>query len=389
MPRTPLTRGDFIKLAGLGLGGLAFRFRSSTESLQPTDVSLQPPVNGLQHRLLARAGNQLAEFPQAERLGRVLGDKVEVKARPNDESPTVKELFTDAVVVWLSEVVGSRLLWNHQRYVETPEGYIYSPNLQPVRNQSNQPLTILPGPEGAWVEVTVPFADLTLANPPARSPWLEYTSTPRLYYGQVMWVDQIKTDEQGQVCYRVLERYGSYGDIFWAPAEAFRLIPAEEMSPIHPEMQDKLVVVDVTYQTMACFEGSEEVYFCRVSTGPKIASKESSQSNDDSGGKWATPPGKHTIWRKLVSVHMTGGTSGGGYDLPGIGWTTLFASKGMAIHSTFWHNSFGVPMSHGCVNAAPEDARWVFRWTAPEVPLDTGDITISGQGSTRVLVKES
>jgi hypothetical protein len=51
---------------------------------------------------------------------------------------------------------------------------------------------------------------------------------------------------------------------------------------------------------------------------------------------------------------MAGGTASGGYDLPGIAWTVLFATGGVAIHSTFWHNNFGVPMSHGCVNAAPE-----------------------------------
>jgi len=387
MPRQSLTRGDFIKLAGLSLGSLAFRFLPSATGFQSN--SLQPSAFDLQPLVLAKAGSGLSDFPHEERLGRVLGGKVEVKARPDDESPTVKELYEDTVVIWLCEVVGSRPLWNHQRYVETPEGYIYSPNLQPVRNQPNQPLAMLPGSEGMWVEVTVPCVDLVLANPPARSPWLEYTTIPRLYYSQVMWANQIKTDEQGQVWYQVLERYGSFGDIFWAPAEAFRPIQAEEMSPIRPEVEEKLVVVDVTYQTMACFEGKDEVYFCRVSTGPKIASIEYAQSKESSEGKWATPPGKHTIWRKLISVHMTGGTTGGGYDLPGIGWTTLFASKGMAIHSTFWHNSFGVPMSHGCVNATPEDAQWVFRWTAPEVPFDTGDITISGQGSTRVLVVES
>ena len=368
MSREHLTRGDFIKLTGLSLGSLALRF-------QPPEFL--PGLIGL------------PEFPEAERLGRVLGTKVEVKARPDDESPTVKELFEDSVVVWLQELVGSRLLWNHQRYVETPDGYIYSPNLQPVRNQPNQPLTALPAPEGMWVIVSVPYADLILANPPARSPWLEYTSTPRLYYSQVMWVDQIKIDDQGQSWYRVLEKFGSYGDVFWAVAEAFRPINDEEISSIRPEVEDKLVIIDLTYQTMACYEGEEEVFFCRVSTGPNIASKDTAQSNDAPGGKWATPPGKHTIWRKLVSVHMTGGTTGGGYDLPGIGWTTLFASKGMAIHSTFWHNSFGVPMSHGCVNALPDDAQWVFRWTAPEVPPKIGDITVSGQGSTRVMVLAS
>ena len=365
-----------MKLAGLSLGGLAWQ-------LNPLVGFPRPPVNDIQDMELADARSRQAEFPQAERLGRVLGSKVEVKAHPDEESSTVNELHEDSVVVWLHELVGSRPLWNHQRYVETPEGYIYSPNLQPVRNLPNQPLSTLPTSEGMWVEVTVPYVDLVLANPPARSPWLEYTPTPRLYYSQVMWVDQIKTDEQGQIWYRTLERYGSFGDIFWASAEAFRPVQAEEISPLHPEVEEKLVVVDVTYQTMACYEGNHEVYFCPVSTGPKIA------STDSEGGKWATPPGKHSIWRKLVSIHMTGGTAGGGYDLPGIGWTTLFASKGMAIHSTFWHNSFGVPMSHGCVNATPEDARWIFRWTSPQVPYETGDITISGQGSTKVLVQES
>jgi hypothetical protein len=46
-------------------------------------------------------------------------------------------------------------------------------------------------------------------------------------------------------------------------------------------------------------------------------------------------------------------------------------------------------MSHGCVNATPEDALWIFRWTSPQVPFDKGDVTISGQGSTKVLVQES
>jgi hypothetical protein len=333
-----------------------------------------------------RLGNilpSLAEFPAQERLGRVLGGKVEVKARPDEESTTVKEIFEDSVVPWLREGVGSRPLWNDQRYVETPDGFIYASNLQPVRNSPNVPVKALPDTNGMWVEVSVPYVDIALANPPGRSPWLEYTSSPRLYYSQIMWVDQIMTDEQGSVYYRVSDRYGSFGDYFWAAAEAFRPIEPEEFSPIHPEVEDKLVVVDLTYQSLSCIENGTEVYYCRVSTGPKITNK----ANPNSG--WATPIGKHTIWRKLISVHMTGGTTGGGYDLAGIGWTTLFASKGMAIHSTFWHNSYGLPQSHGCVNCKPEDAMWIFRWTMPIVPPEPGDVTLSGQGSTKVLVQET
>jgi len=135
-------------------------------------------------------------------------------------------------------------------------------------------------------------------------------------------------------------------------------------------------------QSLSCLEGEHEVYFCRVSTGGKW-DKDGNPSED-----WATPLGKHSIWRKLVSVHMTGGSSGGGYDLAGIGWTTLFSSNGVAIHSTFWHNSYGIPKSHGCVNAQPEDAKWVFRWTNPSAPYASGDVTISGTGSTKVEVIE-
>jgi len=356
-----VSRRDFLKAAAAGLGAawLPGAFTGF-------------PFAGYRATPLA-----LPEFPSGDLLGRVLGSKVEVKARPDEDSPTVKELFEDSVVVWQREVVGRRPLWITQRFIETSEGYIYAPNLQRVWNRPNIPITTLAAPEGMWVEVTVPYVDIVLANPPARSPWLEYTATPRLYYSQVMWVDQIQTDPSGQVLYRLSDRYGGFGDFFWAVAEAFRPIQPEEYAPLHPEVEEKLVQVNLSDQTLSCYEGSTEVYFCRVSTGPKL------------GGKsWATPLGKHTIWRKLVSVHMTGGTSGG-YDLAGIGWTTLFASKGMAIHSTFWHNNYGIPQSHGCVNAYPDDALWIFRWTQPDVPAGVGDITVSGQTSTQVLVYET
>jgi lipoprotein-anchoring transpeptidase ErfK/SrfK len=85
---------------------------------------------------------------------------------------------------------------------------------------------------------------------------------------------------------------------------------------------------------------------------------------------------------------MAGGTNADGWDLIGIAWTQLFVGEGVALHSTFWHNNFGEPMSHGCVNLRPQDAKWIFRWTRPPIPPETGDITISGPGSTRVIVVE-
>lgn len=328
-------------------------------------------------------------FPQAEHLGRVVWWGSELKTRPSTNSQTIRTLREDEVLPWLRIAVGSHFETN-QNWVETPEGYIWAPHVQPVRNLPNQPLVELPpssrGP-GFWAEVSVPFVDLTLDNPPARAPWtqgrLEITPGLRLYYSQVIWIDDLRTGADGQVYYRVNEPYGSPGDIFWAEAEAFRPIEPAEIEPINPEVEEKRILVDIGRQAMHCYEGSQEVYYCRISSGALF---------DYQGNKvdaWETPYGRHPIWRKLISLHMSGGTTGGGWDLPGIAWTTLFVGSGVAIHSTFWHNNFGVPMSHGCVNASPEDARWVFRWTTPHVEYDPGDQTVALPGGTIIEVVDA
>ncbi len=146
-----------------------------------------------------------APFPDSPRLGRVCVGKVEVKSRPDIGSQTVGVLYEDAVVPWLRERVGSYPLAINQTFVETPDGYIYAPVLQPVENHPNTLLDGLPqtslGP-GMWAEVTVPWAPVVLDNPPPRSPWLKNTDSPRLYYSQVLWIDEIETDDGGQVWYR-------------------------------------------------------------------------------------------------------------------------------------------------------------------------------------------
>ena len=359
-----ITRRDFLRLASLGLGSLGLR-------------------------PLGRLFN-LQDFPESERLGRVNVGRVDVKAQPDADSQTLSTIYEDSVVPWLREIPGRNLYRTNQRWVETPDGYIWSPYLQPVQNHPNQASDSLAqaGAEtGLWAEVSVPFVDLLLDNPPARSPWLEYKlehgPSPRLYYSQIVWIDQTRTDSAGKVWYRVNERYGTYGDIFWAAGEAFRPLSEDEFSPINPQVEDKRVVVDVDYQTLSCYEGNSEVYFARISSGAKF------NARGERVDVWETPVGRFPIWRKLVSLHMSGGTTGGGWDLPGIGWVSLFVGSGVAVHSTYWHNNFGEPMSNGCVNARPEDARWVFRWTQPAVPYEPGDVTVSLPGGTIIEVVEA
>ena len=127
-----ISRREFLKATAVGLGSFYLH-----------------PISGL---LSVVKASVLPEFPQAERLGRILDGKVLLKARPDVDSSDVGELYEDDIVTWLREVVGSRPLWNNQRFVETPDGYIYAPNLQPVRNLPNKAVGELTTPEGMWTE---------------------------------------------------------------------------------------------------------------------------------------------------------------------------------------------------------------------------------------------
>jgi lipoprotein-anchoring transpeptidase ErfK/SrfK len=80
-----------------------------------------------------------------------------------------------------------------------------------------------------------------------------------------------------------------------------------------------------------------------------------------STGTWQTPTvtGKYKVWIKLRSSDM----SGPGYYLPDVPYVMYFY-KGYGIHGTYWHNNFGTPMSHGCVNLTIPDAEWLYNFSA-------------------------
>lgn len=85
-----------------------------------------------------------------------------------------------------------------------------------------------------------------------------------------------------------------------------------------------------------------------------------------SSGRWApTPTGNYNIWIKLASTRMRGGSQALGtyYDLPNVPCTMYFY-KGYGLHGAYWHNNFGHPMSHGCINMRPSEACQLFSWAS-------------------------
>lgn len=112
---------------------------------------------------------------------------------------------------------------------------------------------------------------------------------------------------------------------------------------------ERWIEVNLTQQRVYGWEGSTLVHNYLVSTG-----------------LWApTPTGDYRIWTKLASTTMKGGSKALGtyYYLPNVPCTMYFY-KGYGLHGTYWHNNFGHPMSHGCVNMRTSEACAIFNWAS-------------------------
>ena len=117
----------------------------------------------------------------------------------------------------------------------------------------------------------------------------------------------------------------------------------------------KRILVDRSEQKLYAYEGDTLFLEVSISTGRDLT---------------PTPRGVFTVYRKTPSRYMQGplhGISDQYYDLPGVPWNMYFTEEGGAIHGAYWHEEFGTPWSHGCVNLPLEAAETLYYWT----PLGT------------------
>lgn len=280
---------------------------------------------------------------------------------PTTASEELGYYITDTTVKINETTVGEPKENHNPLWLRTDDGWVHSVYVQPVQDNKNEPVWDIP-PNGFLAEVTVPWTQ-AWSNKDGK-----LKRAYRFYYASTHWVSLVSKDDYGYVWYRVIDDLkGGYTYIL---AEHLRRLPPEELTPITPEIQDKKIVINLNEQKLSAYENGRAVMTARVSTGLYEGD---------------TPKGEFSVERKQPSRHMAADESrGNGFDLPGVPWVSFISWTGVSMHGTYWHNGYGEPRSHGCINLSPQAAKWLYRWTNPVVPPE--EDYVETKDGTRVLV---
>ena len=149
-------------------------------------------------------------------------------------------------------------------------------------------------------------------------------------------------------------------DGFWMKEQDVVRVNKMRKRPAWAKKNRKWIDVSILKQALVAYEGDTPVYVTLVSTGVDgIGDPEETHS---------TIQGAFLIHTKHVSATMDSDETGDEFDLRDVPFVQYF-TEGYALHAAYWHDDFGTPRSHGCVNLSPRDAAWLFGWTTPEVPV--------------------
>ena len=342
-----ISRRRFLGLCGLSMAGLALPQRVWADSV------IENPHNS--RDIL---------------LGRVTQNGIKLYDAPSAEANVLKTLVMDSLreitdVTISKDEHSSNRIW----YELEGMGFTHSGRIQPVKKKFNPTFQGIPE-DGTLGEITIPFVD---AYSHARK---DSQKKYRYYYGSTFWVLGKTSDATGLCWYELFD--DRYYRSYFVPGYAVRLVPKSELTPISPDVppQEKEINIDLETQSLTAYEGEIPVFMSRISSGVFLRE-----------GGFTTPKGTYYTSRKRPCRHMANAPNEDytGFDLPGVPWVSYFTSDGIALHGAYWHNDFGVPHSHGCVNMTPEAAKWIYRWTTPIVPHD--QYFFSDETGTRVIVQ--
>lgn len=368
MHRHFITRRAFLRAAGTGSVAAAAMFRSGLALAQ--DATPTPEDELLSY-------NEL--FGNPPMLGRVHGAEwIRELKEPAPGAGTVGRYYWGDVLPILR---GMRTVPYDTRaqsdvWFQTHNGYVHSAYVVPTREIFNEPVTDYSG--DFWAEVTVP-SGWQHYLPDIESQRFDW-AFEKLYWGQVFKITDYREDNRGLGWYRV------YDDIepnrqAWVLARGMRFIDPYEFEPISTDIENKHITIELDGQLLSCYENGTEVFQTRIASGSSF------QDDDGALVDFSTPYGDYFVQRKRPARRMRGGEGVLSYDVNAVPWVTYFTYTGAAIHGAYWHNNFGRPRSHGCINVTPDAAKWIYRWTAPHGSYDDDYLwTEKGEHATTIEI---
>lgn len=163
--------------------------------------------------------------------------------------------------------------------------------------------------------------------------------------GEKTWYE-IKFDEQIRYPERIKENLYVAGEYVRAFLDEGELNRANGENAEN----EKRIVVNRKKQMLYAYDNDTLFMETQISTGAELT---------------PTPRGQFAVFKKTPSRYMQGplpGITDQYYDLPGVPWNLYFTSGGAVIHGAYWHNKFGQPWSHGCVNVPLAEAQKLYKW---------------------------
>ena len=238
-------------------------------------------------------------------------------------------------------------LWEGRRYnVTTDLRVVPADRYRPIRGSELVGVRI-------GVDVEFPFA---LIRKKGAKRWTWSASKKKMIEGEdLAYRSAVSLTGKQKIVGDVLHYETKDG--FWVDdRHASRLDPAKRM-PKWGKNGEKWLDINITKQTLVAFEGEKAVYATLVSTGEDGLLE----------GARTTQKGIFRIHTKHVTTTMDSDAVGEEFELRDVPYVQYF-HEGFALHGAYWHDAFGTPKSHGCINLSPEDARRLFHWTEPAVP---------------------